>query len=280
MFHTSPERSLIRKQIEHNIQTRAIATLQKTKMTKPIMSPEVEEQVLSAVSQYKDRGKWRSWGLSHYRKAGACVLLWGPPGTGKTVIARYLANRAGMGLREFDLSTFGSRTPGENERTLEAIFNEANEKKMALFMDEADSILWDRSKATDNQWMVAIINKILSLISGFKHLLVMATNRKQDLDPALASRLIADVEVARPTYEMRLLLWKAKIPSLFPVQPTTVQLQELANLDLSGREIENAVVGCAGKAIYLRKVPTFEMLCNVAKAEEGRVQKMSLDAHE
>lgn len=244
-----------------------IATLQ---MNKPIMSPELEKEVLACIAQYKNRNKWSQWGMTHYRDQGAAVLLIGPPGTGKTMIATYLCERAKIGMRSLDISSFGSKEPGTNERMLDQIFKEAARDGKALFIDECDSILWDRSKAgPDAQWMASVINKILSEISKFKNLMFLATNRFGVLDPALMRRLLAVLEIPRPQYPERVRLWEQKIPKKFPLQLTRVQIEELASLDLTGAEIENAVIREAQLAISDSREPKFNSLCNVAKSESN-----------
>ena len=264
----SSGKSLVRNQIESRIQTKAIATLQ---MKKPVMKPETERAVLAALAQYKNKAVWHQWGLTYLRKQGSCILLWGPPGTGKTVIALYMCQLLKFGMKKLDLSTFGSKTPGENERNLQLFFMECEKERKAIFIDEGDSVLWDREKATDNQWMVAVINMLLTLIVEYPHPLLVATNRKKDLDPAFMSRVLADIHIDRPTYDMRVALWKQKIPAKYPWQPTVAHLQELASADLSGREIENVIIEASGICILDKKLPSFELICNVAKQTAAQI---------
>lgn len=259
-------RSLIRQHIEADIKNCNVA-----KIMKPIMSEALELEVNAAVVQYKERAKWRNWGLAHYRKQGAAILLWGPPGTGKTSIAVYLASRIKMGLRNLDISTFGSGTPGENERKIAEFFAESKRDDKAIFIDECDSILWDRSKAgSDSMWMVAVINKLLAEISDFPHPMFLATNRMDTLDSALDRRLIAKIEIPRPGPYERRRIWEQKIPKTFPYQPTQIDLDELESFNLSGAEIENVIIRAASLAIATRKLPNFEIICNVATLEANK----------
>lgn len=257
----SSGRSLIRRSIETSIQSE-VATLQ---MNKPVLAPEVERQINGALARYKKKGTWSEWGLTYLRKQGTTILLEGPPGCGKSMAVKYMCSKMKFGLKEVDLSDFGSQIPGENERAIETIFREGARDDKAIFLDEVDAILFSRSKITDNQWMVAVINKLLTEISNYPHPLFLATNRPMDLDPALRRRVLAHIYVGKPDYNMRVALWRQKIPKKYPWQPSEVQLQELAQFGLTGAEIENVIVEASGLCILDDKKPTFDFICNVAK---------------
>lgn len=257
----SSGRSLIRRNIEEHVKTK-VATLQ---MNKPVLSPEVERAINGALARYKKKSVWSEWGLTYLRKQGSTILLEGPPGCGKTMVVRYMCTRMKYGLKEVSLSDFGSQIPGENERNIEVIFKEATRDDKAVFLDEADAILWNRDRITDNKWMAAVINKLLVEIDRYPHPLFLATNRPQDLDPALRRRILAHIYVGKPDFHMRLAIWRQKIPKKYPWQPSEIQLQELAQWDLTGAEIENTIVEASGLLILDDKKPTFEFICNVAK---------------
>jgi SpoVK/Ycf46/Vps4 family AAA+-type ATPase len=237
---------------------------------KPILSPEVELEVHSAVAQFLGQDRWRDWGLRNYRRQGSFILMYGAPGCGKTLTASYLTQLIGRPLAALDLSTFGSSTPGEGERIIAQFFAESEGKGATVFLDELDGVLWDRSKAGESSmWMVAIINKLLTEIADYKHLVVGATNHEHILDTALRRRVIAYVHVTRPDFQTRIRLWKAKMPKKFPIQLTPIQMETLAQYNLTGATIENAVFKEAQYAILQNRDPQFESLCNVAKTFEG-----------
>lgn len=250
-----------------------LATLQNLRqMTKPILSKELEDEIEATIEQYRNKAKWHQWGLSHLRKQGSCILLFGPTGTGKSLIAAYLAHKAGMALRSLDIAGFGSKTPGENERGIEVFFKECGRDKACAYLNECDSILWSRDSATgESQWMVSIINKLLTCVEQHEYLCILATNRPAVLDPAIDRRVLAKIEVPRPAFAEQLKLWQAKIPKKFPFQPTMAQLQEMAGFGLTGAEIENAIIRASQIALRAKmKQPTFELLCNVAKVEHSK----------
>lgn len=232
----------------------------------PIMSPVLETQVESTIAMYKDGKKWKEWGLSGLREGGAVVLFEGPPGTGKTMIAEYLSKKVGKGLVRLNMKDIGGKAPGDTERRCAETFTTAKLKGMAtIFMDECDTLLVSRDRiSSDGQYMIGVINELLTQISAYRGLICLATNRAQYLDPALQRRLLARIHVGKPEIPERLRLWLQKIPAQYPLRLTTVQYDALASLMLTGAEIETAIILESSNAIYSNRQPTFATLQNVA----------------
>src|SRR4249919_2155779 len=96
--------------------------------SKPIMSAEIEGEILDALTMYQKRIKWKAWGLHNIRKQGAAILLEGPAGCGKTVIAEWAALKIRRkGLKEISFKDFGSQIPGENARGIASVFEECTD---------------------------------------------------------------------------------------------------------------------------------------------------------
>lgn len=230
---------------------------------KPIMSPDVEAQVLDAVSMYINRMKWRAWGMSSLRKQGAAILLKGPPGCGKTTIANYLSlSVRKKGMHELSFADFGSHIPGENARQIREVFTYGKENEnMTLFLDECEAILWDRSRAgATAMWMLEVIDELLAQISKYQGLIILASNKDELLDYALERRLLATIHIGIPNYQMRLALWRTKMPRTFPLKLTIEQTEKLSELVITGAEIEIAIINCASEALRKKKNPTFATL--------------------
>ncbi|KAK6123923.1 hypothetical protein DH2020_042342 [Rehmannia glutinosa] len=129
------------------------------------------------------------------------VLFEGPPGTGKTSCARVIANQAGVPLLYVPLEIIMSKYYGESERLLGKVFSLANEihDGAIIFLDEVDSVATARDSET-HEATRRLLSVLLRQIDGFeqekKVVVIAATNRKQDLDPALlrmSGRDIRDV---------------------------------------------------------------------------------------
>lgn len=233
------------------------------------MSADLERQVMNAVVMYQQKNKWKQWGLNQLRKQGAAILLHGPSGTGKTVIAEYLAVKVRhKGIKEISFGDFGSHVPGENARQIRRLFNDARERgDMTIFIDECEAVLWDRSKAGANaMWMLEVIDELLVQIGKYPGLIILATNRLQMLDKALERRLLAIIEVPIPLPPERAALWKSKLPSDFPIRLSLNEIEKIATLQITGAEVETCIINVASDAIRENKKPTFQALYEEAKS--------------
>ncbi len=115
----------------------------------------------------------------------AAVMLFGPPGTGKTSFARAIASRLTWAFVELHPSLLGQGVDGA--RTLRDSLNELGKvDRLVCFIDEADEIAADRSERPDRQ---PLVNELLKAIPMFKtrphRLMVMATNSIAAIDQAL-----------------------------------------------------------------------------------------------
>ncbi len=115
----------------------------------------------------------------------AAVLLFGPPGTGKTSFARAIASRLSWAFVELHPSLLGRGVEGA--RALRDALTELGRvDRLVCFLDEADEIASDRSERPDSQ---PLVNELLKAIPLFKsrpdRLMVMATNSVEAIDPAL-----------------------------------------------------------------------------------------------
>ena len=115
------------------------------------------------------------------------ILLHGPPGTGKTGFARFLAERIDRPLLRRSASELLSPFLGESEKHIDEAFREAGREGGILMLDEADSLLAARENARQ-QWQVSITNEILQAMEDYDGIFIAATNLVDCLDRAAMRR--------------------------------------------------------------------------------------------
>ncbi len=126
-----------------------------------------------------------SQGLAARPKARIC--LYGPPGSGKTEYARFLAAQIGKRFLQKTASDLLDCFVGQTEKNIAAMFREAEAEDALLLLDEADSFLQDRTSAHWT-WEVTLVNELLKQIELFDGLLICATNLMDRLDQAVLRR--------------------------------------------------------------------------------------------
>ncbi|KAL1558503.1 AAA ATPase cdc48, variant 2 [Salvia divinorum] len=132
------------------------------------------------------------------------ILLFGPPGSGKTLIARVVANETGAFFFLINGPEIMSKLAGESESNLRKAFEEAEKNAPSIiFIDEIDSIAPKREK-THGEVERRIVSQLLTLMDGLKsraHVIVMgATNRPNNIDPALRrfGRFDREIDIGVP----------------------------------------------------------------------------------
>jgi SpoVK/Ycf46/Vps4 family AAA+-type ATPase len=124
-------------------------------------------------------------GLKARPKGRLCFS--GPPGSGKTAFAQHLAEQVDKPLLQKTASDLLNCYLGETEKNLVAMFREADDEDAVLFLDEADSLLRDRTSAHQS-WEVTQVNELLKQMEQFEGLFICASNLMDQVDPAVLRR--------------------------------------------------------------------------------------------
>ena len=132
------------------------------------------------------------------------ILLYGPPGSGKTLISRAVANETGAFFFLINGPEIMSKLAGESESNLRKAFEEAEKNAPSIiFIDEIDSIAPKREKK-NAEVERRIVSQLLTLMDGLKsqsHVIVMgATNQPNSIDPALRrfGRFDREIDIGVP----------------------------------------------------------------------------------
>ena len=128
--------------------------------------------------------------LKEGERKGLTVLFDGPQTSGKRQAAEVLAKETGKELHRVDLSQVVSKYIGETEKNLQKLFERAKEQGWILFFDEADALFGKRTDVKDSHDRYANLdtNFLLRQIEIHPGLVILATNKKQNLDPAFLRR--------------------------------------------------------------------------------------------
>ncbi len=137
------------------------------------------------------------------------VLLFGPPGTGKTMIAEAVANESGASFFSVRGPEIMRKYYGESEELLRDMFKKASEKAPSvIFLDEIDSLAPNRDR-THGDLEQRLVAQLLSLMDGMGDrgnvIVIGATNREDSIDPALRrpGRFDREIEIGIPNRKGR-----------------------------------------------------------------------------
>jgi SpoVK/Ycf46/Vps4 family AAA+-type ATPase len=225
------------------------------------------------------------------------ILLFGPPGCGKTLLAAAVATEIEASFISIDAASIMSKWLGEAEQNVAKLFNSARKsatdgKPAIIFIDELDSLMGKHSNEVGGE--VRVRNQYLKEMDGIidkgknLHVYVIgATNKPWDLDWAFIRRFQKRILVPLPDHHTRLMMFKLYTSHLR--LNTDVDLHELARLSegFSGSDIRDVCQAAqlkligeffeSGKANDKMAKPRFLTMDDFRQILEDRKPSVSLD---
>lgn len=216
-----------------------------------VLPPKVRQELEDFTFEAQERSTF--WELPQAQRlfprgTGLVALFNGPPGTGKTMAVQVLAADLELDLFRIDLATVISKYIGETAKHLGQIFARAARMNAILLFDEADALFSKRTEVKDShdRYANADTSYLLQLLEEYRGIVILATNKKQNIDPAFVRRMRYVLDFPRPDATQRQQIWSQVIGELCgeeTCQQLDRTLTTLAEaVEISGAQIKNAVL--------------------------------------
>jgi SpoVK/Ycf46/Vps4 family AAA+-type ATPase len=190
------------------------------------------------------------------KDGGGGILLYGPPGCGKTMIARAIASECNASFLSVGISDVLNMWMGESERNLAQLFEKARaQKPCVLFFDELDALAFSRSKA-QSEHSRTIVNEFLAQLDGLERnnrdvLFLGATNMPWDVDAAMKrpGRFSRQIFVPPPDLDARRHIIAIKLRDV-PTEGIDAEALAKATEQFSGADIDGLIDLAKESAIH------------------------------
>lgn len=219
-----------------------------------VLPGELKDSILSLLAQESSKDKFlKEWNMKSVvgGREGINLLFSGPPGTGKTMMAKAIGGRLDKEVYKVSMSDMVNVWYGESEKNVGRMFELVEEKDGVILLDEAEGLLKMRSgthsstDATENR----MVNLLLQELENHSGIIIMTSNLTKGIDPALDRRMDLKVKFPVPDEEARKEIWRYHLPDELPLAED-VDIETLARkYDFPGGKIRNAVVNAARRSL-------------------------------
>ncbi len=244
MSHTenieSPQRkvNLNKKNNEKSISSSFLKSQENDKTITPIWTPAIEHTLLGILDERKKIKALKSVNIN----PTSTLLFIGPPGVGKSLAAKWIAESLNKKLLVLDLASIMSSYLGKTGLNLRNVIEEAAQSDAVLFLDEFDSIAKKRDDQSDIGELKRLVNVLLQALDDWPNngLLIAATNHSELLDSAVWRRFDDVVKFNLPAKkEIKSLTKNVLKRSHFKVDQKILDILSIALEGISFSDIEH-----------------------------------------
>lgn len=164
-----------------------------------VLNKETEAEIQEFIKCYFSRDKLIAAGIDET----CSLLLYGPPGCGKTTIAKYISMQTGLPLVTARLDGLISSLLGSTAKNIRKIFDFASKQECILFLDEFDVIAKVRDDKNETGELKRVVNSLIQNIDIFSRdsIIIAATNHHELLDPAIWRRFNRVLSIEKPSFD-------------------------------------------------------------------------------
>ena len=144
------------------------------------------------------------------------MLVYGKPGTGKTMLSKYIATRLDFPLLTVRCDTLISSLLGQTSKNLRQVFDYVMQRPSVLFLDEFDALAGARGNERDIGELQRVVISLLQNMDAASEdtVIIASTNHEQLLDPAIWRRFSFRIPMPLPDIHQRELIWKNRLKNM------------------------------------------------------------------
>jgi transitional endoplasmic reticulum ATPase len=215
-----------------------------------VLADDVREQLDELLTVFTEPDLAKRLGVT----APAGLLLHGPPGTGKTTIAKVIATQVSASFYELSAADVLSKWVGESEQKVAKLFTKARANRPSvIFIDEIEGLLRRRTADSSSPWEQRVVGQFLRELDGLRGgegvLLIGATNRLDIIDDAIVDRRLTPIQVGLPDLAARERLLRLLCRDVSVAKDVDLRRLAAATDGMSGADLKRVRDAAGRKAL-------------------------------